>query len=62
MHTYKYDKSKPNGQKQKNTDNSKFQEFCKRFDFQLTPLQRGLEKTVKYFIENYEKNPKGLKL
>ncbi len=62
MHTYKYDKTKPNGQKQKNTDNKKFQEFCKRFDFQLTPLQRGLEKTVKYFIENYEKNPKGLKL
>lgn len=62
MHTYKYDKTKPNGQKKKDTDNTKFKEFCKRFDFQLTPLQRGLEKTIKYFIENYENNPKGLKL
>jgi len=62
IHTYKYDKSKPNGQKQKNTDNTKFQEFCKRYDFQLTPLQIGLEQTIEYFTNNYESNKNLLKL
>lgn len=62
IHTYKYDKSKPNGQTKKDTDNSKFQEFCKRFDFKLTPLQTGLEQTIEYFIDNYENNQKALKL
>ena len=62
IHEYNYDKSKPNGQKQKNTDNTKFRNFCNEFDFQLTPLENGLKQTINYFINTFENNPKALKL
>ena len=62
IHEYNYDKSKPNGQKQKNTDNTKFQNFCKEFNFELTPLKDGLEQTINYFTNTFENNPKALKL
>lgn len=62
IHKYNYDKSKPNGQKKKNTDNTKFRSFCEKFNFQLTPLTSGLEQTINYFINTFENNPKALKL
>lgn len=57
-----YDVTKPNGQKQKQTDNSLFKSFCEKYNFELTPLKLGLEKTINYFIEKYENNPTDLKL
>jgi hypothetical protein len=57
-----YDVTKPNGQKQKQTDNSLFKSFCEKYNFELTPLKLGLEKTINYFIEKYENNPNDLKL
>ena len=62
IHQYNYDKSKPNGQKQKNTNNMKFRSFCEKFNFELTPLRNGLEQTINYFINTFENNPKALKL
>jgi GDP-L-fucose synthase len=62
IHEYNYDKSKPNGQKQKNTDNTKFINFCNEFDFQLTPLENGLKQTINYFTNTFENNQKELKL
>lgn len=62
IHKYNYDKSKPNGQKKKNTDNTKFRSFCDKFNFQLTPLTSGLEQTINYFINTFENNPNELKL
>ena len=62
IHEYNYDKSKPNGQKQKNTDNTKFRNFCNEFDFQLTPLENGLKQTINYFTNTFENNQKELKL
>jgi GDP-L-fucose synthase len=62
IHEYKYDTSKPNGQKQKNTNNMKFANFCDEFNFELTPLKDGLEQTINYFINTFENNPKALKL
>ena len=57
-----YDKSKPNGQMQKDTHSEKFQNFCKEFNFELTPLKDGLEQTINYFSNTFENNPKQLKL
>ena len=62
MHEYNYDKSKPNGQKQKNTNNIKFRNFCEKYNFQLTPLRIGLEQTINYFINTFENAPNKLKL
>jgi GDP-L-fucose synthase len=62
IHDYKYDLSKPNGQKQKMTSNTKFKRFCDKFDFELTPLREGLEQTINYFSNTYEKNINKLKL
>ncbi len=59
---YVYDKSKPNGQIQKDTHSDKFQNFCKEFNFELTPLRNGLEQTINHFIDTFENNPKELKL
>ena len=59
---YNYDKSKPNGQKKKNTDNMKFRNFCEEFNFTLTPLKSGLEETINYFINTFENDFKALKL
>jgi GDP-L-fucose synthase len=57
-----YDKSKPNGQMQKDTHSEKFQNFCKEFNFELTPLKDGLEQTINYFSNTFENNPNELKL
>ena len=57
-----YDKSKPNGQMQKDTNSEKFQKFCKEFNFKLTPLKDGLEQTINYYINTFKNNPKELKL
>lgn len=61
-HDYLFDNSKPNGQKQKNTNNLKFREFCEKFNFTLTPLNEGLEQTINYFINTFKDNQKELKL
>jgi GDP-L-fucose synthase len=62
IHEYNYDTNKPNGQKQKNTNNLKFRNFCDEFNFELTPLKLGLQQTINYFINKFENNPKELKL
>lgn len=61
-HDYFYDTSKPNGQMQKSSYSEKFDNFCREFDFQLTPLKDGLEQTINYFANTYENNPTKLKL
>ena len=61
-HDYFYNKTKPNGQMQKDTHSEKFQNFCKEFNFELTPLKDGLEQTINYFINTFENNPEALKL
>jgi GDP-L-fucose synthase len=61
-HEFYFNKEKPNGQMQKDTDNSKFNDFCKQFSFELTPLEDGLKHTINYFINKFENNPKELKL
>lgn len=45
-----FDTSKPSGQLRKNTDNSKFVILS---NFKYTPLKVGLEKTIRYFCDNY---------
>jgi GDP-L-fucose synthase len=62
IHEYNYDKSKPNGQKKKNTNNMKFRNFCEKYNFELTPLRSGLQQTINYFINTFENNPNELKL
>jgi nucleoside-diphosphate-sugar epimerase len=62
IHEYNYDKSKPNGQKKKNTNNMKFRNFCEKYNFELTPLRQGLEQTINYFTDKFENNPNELKL
>lgn len=57
-----YDKNKPNGQIQKQTDSDKFQIFCKKYDFKLTLLEDGLKETINYFINTFENTPNKLKL
>lgn len=47
-----FDKSKPEGQFRKPSDNSKLKSYLP--DFKFTPFEEGIKKTVKWFIENYE--------
>jgi hypothetical protein len=47
---------------QKDTHSEKFQNFCKEFNFELTPLKDGLEQTINYFSNTFENNPNELKL
>jgi GDP-L-fucose synthase len=47
-----FDKSKPDGQFKKPSDNSKIKELLP--DFQYTPFEQGIKETVNWFIENYE--------
>lgn len=47
-----YDKTKPDGQLRKPTDNSKLLSYLP--DFHFTPIEIGLKKTINWFIENYE--------
>ena len=48
----KFDKTKPDGQLRKPSDNSVIKELIP--DFEYTPFERGIEETVSWFIENYE--------
>jgi len=47
-----FDTSKPSGILKKSTDNSK---FVKLSGFQYTPFRIGLERTIQWFCENYDK-------
>ena len=48
----KFDKTKPDGQLRKPSDNSVIKELMP--DFEYTPFEQGIEETVSWFIENYE--------
>jgi len=48
----KFDKTKPDGQLRKPSDNSAIKELMP--DFEYTPFEQGIEETVSWFIENYE--------
>jgi GDP-L-fucose synthase len=47
-----FDKSKPDGQFKKPSDNSKIKALMP--DFKYTPFEEGIKETVLWFIENYE--------
>ena len=46
-----FDKTKPDGQLRKPSDNSKIKELLP--DFEYTPFEQGIKETVNWFIENY---------
>jgi len=48
----KFDKTKPDGQYKKPSDNSKIKELYPEFEY--TPLEEGIKETINWFIENYE--------
>ena len=48
----KFDKTKPDGQLRKPSDNSAIKELMP--DFKYTPFEKGIKETVSWFIENYE--------
>ena len=48
----KFDKTKPDGQYKKPSDNSKIKELLP--DFEYTPFEQGIKETVNWFKENYE--------
>ena len=47
-----FDKTKPDGQLRKPSDNSKIKELMP--DFEYTPFEKGIKETVNWFIENYD--------
>tara|TARA_A100001015_G_scaffold321138_1_gene450352 strand:- start:268 stop:1173 length:906 start_codon:yes stop_codon:yes gene_type:complete len=47
-----FDKTKPDGQLRKPSDNSKIKELLP--DFEYTPFEQGIKETVNWFVENYE--------
>ena len=47
-----FDKSKPNGQFRKPSDNSKIKSYLP--DFKFTSLYEGLKYTIDYFEKNYK--------
>ena len=47
-----FDKTKPDGQLRKPSDNSKIKELLP--DFKYTPFEQGIKETVNWFIENYD--------
>ena len=47
-----FDKTKPDGQYRKPSDNSLIKELLP--DFEYTPFEQGIKETVSWFIENYE--------
>ena len=46
-----FDKTKPDGQLRKPSNNSKIKELMP--DFEYTPFEQGIKETVNWFIENY---------
>ena len=50
--TIKYDTSKSDGQYKKTADNAKLRSLLPQFEF--TTIDSGIQKTVKWFTENYE--------
>ena len=48
----KFDKTKPDGQLRKPSDNSAIKKLIP--DFEYTPFEKGIKETVSWFIENYE--------
>ena len=52
----KFDSTKPDGQFRKPSDNSKLKSYLP--DFEFTPIEIGINETVNWFIENYEKSRK----
>ena len=46
-----FDKTKPNGQFRKPSDNSKIKSYLP--DFQFTPIYDGLKETIDFFEKNY---------
>ena len=48
-----FDSTKPDGQYQKPSDNSKIKELMPNFKY--TSFEKGIKETVNWFIENYEK-------
>jgi GDP-L-fucose synthase len=51
-----FDKTKPDGQFRKPSDNSKLKSYLPNFEF--TPIEEGLKETINWFIENYENTRK----
>jgi len=51
-----FDKTKPDGQFRKPSDNTKIKHYLPNFEF--TPIEVGIKDTVKWFIENYESTRK----
>ena len=47
-----FDKTKPDGQLRKPSDNSKIKELMP--DFEYTPFEQGIKETVNWFIKNYD--------
>jgi GDP-L-fucose synthase len=47
-----FDDSKPDGQFRKPSDNSKLLSYLP--DFKFTPIEEGVEKTIQWFLTNYE--------
>jgi GDP-L-fucose synthase len=47
-----FDKTKPDGQLRKPSDNSKLKMYLP--DFKFTPIEEGLKETINFFIKNYE--------
>jgi GDP-L-fucose synthase len=51
-----WDRTKPEGQYRKPSDNSVIRSLAP--DFKFTPIEEGLRKSIEWFIENYEKSRK----
>jgi len=47
-----FDKTKPDGQLRKPSDNSKIKELLPNFEY--TPFEQGIKETVNWFIKNYD--------
>jgi len=53
----KFDTTKADGQYKKTASNAKLRKYLP--DFKFTPLQEGINQSVKWFVENYESSRKG---
>jgi len=49
-----FDTSLPDGQYKKTADNTKLLQFLNNSDFKFTPINEGLNKTIDWFIDNYD--------